>query len=55
MFTLPELQIIEDIIGGRYDSLKELLAANPNLSNKDQLLDAIKTLEPIVKKLRDES
>jgi hypothetical protein len=51
--TGGERVIIEEIIGGRYDSLVEILNGNPNIPNKAQLLKDIKTLEPLVKKLRN--
>jgi hypothetical protein len=50
--TPTELRIVDEIVGGRFDALVDLLEGNPKIPNAAQLKADIETLRPIVEKLR---
>lgn len=50
MFTHDELVIIDEIVGGRYDALKDILRETS--VNRNEIQKDIKTIEPVVIKVR---
>jgi len=50
--TSQELQVIDEIVCGRYDALVELLVV-PTVPNRTQLKADVDTLAPIVTKIRN--
>ena len=51
ILTNLEHQIVDAIVGGRFDALVEMSKA-PTLPNKDEVLDDIESLRPLVEKIR---
>lgn len=51
-FSQADLVVLDEIVGGRYDSLKELADQYPRISNRKQLLADIEKLRPLVEKIR---
>ena len=51
-FTDDELKVIDEIVGGRYDTLTEMLEQFPHMPDKKKLQKDADDLRPLVEKIR---